>query len=101
MSQSTTSSRPLRRQRAASVRRALLPPAAARDTAPAAILPPPFEAWFEQRKWQVRPHQRALIQKAEKGRSTLLIAPTGAGKTLAGFLPSLIEIASARVGQSK
>jgi len=34
----------------------------------------------------------ALLDKAGAGRSTLLIAPTGAGKTLAGFLPSLVEL---------
>jgi len=35
------------------------------------------------------------VRAAEDGRDALLIAPTGAGKTLAGFLPSLIEIAEA------
>ena len=35
----------------------------------------------------------ALIKAAEARRNTLLIAPTGAGKTLAGFLPSLLELA--------
>ena len=45
------------------------------------------------RGWTVRPHQIALLEQAAKGRSTLLIAPTGAGKTLAGFLPSLVELA--------
>lgn len=34
----------------------------------------------------------ALLAKAEAGRSTLLIAPTGAGKTLAGFLPTLVKL---------
>lgn len=33
---------------------------------------------------------------AEEGRSALLVAPTGAGKTLAGFLPSLVELSQAR-----
>jgi ATP-dependent Lhr-like helicase len=33
------------------------------------------------------------LANARKGRSTLLIAPTGAGKTLAGFLPSLVSLA--------
>ena len=58
-----------------------------------APLPPRFEAWFSARGWSVRPHQRALVRAAEQGRDALLIAPTGAGKTLAGFLPSLIDIA--------
>ena len=53
-------------------------------------LPEPFAGWFTARGWQPRPHQLALIDQSRRGRSTLLIAPTGAGKTLAGFLPSLI-----------
>src|SRR5262249_24459695 len=36
----------------------------------------------------------ALLEKAREERSALLIAPTGAGKTLAGFLPTLVELAS-------
>ena len=55
-------------------------------------LPPSFAAWFAKRGWTPRPHQLALIAAAEARRSALLIAPTGAGKTLAGFLPSLIEL---------
>src|SRR5262249_30224099 len=37
-------------------------------------------------------HQVELLEKAREGRSVLLIAPTGAGKTLAGFLPSLVSL---------
>tara|TARA_R110000751_G_scaffold95381_8_gene186556 strand:- start:43066 stop:45612 length:2547 start_codon:yes stop_codon:yes gene_type:complete len=55
-------------------------------------LPEPFASWFRQRGWQPRPHQLELLGLAQSGRSSLLIAPTGAGKTLAGFLPSLIDI---------
>lgn len=55
-------------------------------------LPPAFERWFASRGWSARPHQLALLEEARAGRSTLLVAPTGAGKTLAGFLPALVEL---------
>ncbi|MEA3027344.1 MAG: ATP-dependent helicase Lhr and Lhr-like helicase, partial [Alphaproteobacteria bacterium] len=64
-------------------------------------LPEPFARWFASRGWEPREHQLELLAKARDGRSVLLIAPTGAGKTLAGFLPSLVELSSAvpsRVG---
>src|SRR4051812_50024761 len=48
--------------------------------------------WFSSRGWAPRVHQLALLEKARAGRSALLIAPTGAGKTLAGFLPTLVEL---------
>ena len=56
-------------------------------------LPPQFQAWFAKRGWTPREHQLAMLEKARAGRGALLIAPTGGGKTLAGFLPSLIELA--------
>jgi len=55
-------------------------------------LPEPFAGWFAARGWQARPHQLALTEAALAGESALLIAPTGGGKTLAGFLASLIEL---------
>ncbi len=66
--------------------------ARARLKDPAGLLPAPFAAWFASRGWTPRPHQVELLAKAREGRSTLLIAPTGAGKTLAGFLPSLVAL---------
>ena len=57
-----------------------------------ASLPPKFAAWFAQRGWTPRAHQLALLDKARAGQSVLLVAPTGAGKTLAGFLPSLVDL---------
>jgi ATP-dependent Lhr-like helicase len=57
-------------------------------------LPEPFVRWFASRGWAPRAHQIELLAKARAGRSVLLIAPTGAGKTLAGFLPSLVELSA-------
>ena len=67
-------------------------PATAIDRTEAApLLPDLFARWFAGRGWAPRPHQLELLAKAKGGRSTLLIAPTGGGKTLAGFLPTLVE----------
>ncbi len=57
-------------------------------------LPENFAAWFAQKGWKLRAHQADMLQAAADGVDTLLIAPTGAGKTLAGFLPSLITLAA-------
>ncbi len=59
---------------------------------PSFLLPPAFEAWFAARGWAPRPHQLALAEASLRGESALLIAPTGGGKTLAGFLGTLIEL---------
>jgi ATP-dependent Lhr-like helicase len=55
-------------------------------------LPPRFADWFASRGWSLRWHQRAMLEKALHARSTLLIAPTGAGKTLAGFLGPMVML---------
>jgi len=56
-------------------------------------LPDLFTAWFTRRGWTPRPHQLAMLRAARARESVLLIAPTGGGKTLAGFLPSLVDLA--------
>ena len=58
-------------------------------------LPAKFQAWFEARGWEPRAHQLAVLDHAMAGESALLISPTGGGKTLAGFLPSLVELSEA------
>jgi ATP-dependent Lhr-like helicase len=60
------------------------------------MLPSPFGDWFAQKGWAPRPHQLDLLAAAEAAESVLLIAPTGGGKTLAGFLPSLVALATPR-----
>jgi ATP-dependent helicase Lhr and Lhr-like helicase len=55
-------------------------------------LPQRFADWFAAKGWTPRSHQLALTEKGRERRAALLIAPTGAGKTLAGFLPSLIDL---------
>lgn len=54
-------------------------------------LPQPITSWFDARGWSIHPHQQAMLDRAGDP-ATLLIAPTGGGKTLAGFLPSLVEL---------
>jgi ATP-dependent Lhr-like helicase len=61
----------------------------------AAVLPDIFARWFASRGWVPRAHQLELLARAQAHRSVLLIAPTGGGKTLAGFLPSLVELSGA------
>lgn len=55
-------------------------------------MPEPFTDWFARQGWSLRPHQADMIAAAQANQSALLIAPTGGGKTLAGFLPSLIDL---------
>lgn len=58
-----------------------------------ATLPLLFADWFASRGWAPRRHQLEMVAAGEAGRHALLVAPTGGGKTLAGFLPSLIDLA--------
>ncbi len=55
-------------------------------------LPKPLEDWFAGRGWRPRRHQLDMLEQGRAGRHALLVAATGAGKTLAGFLPTLAEL---------
>jgi ATP-dependent Lhr-like helicase len=56
-------------------------------------LPTRFSEWFAGRGWHPHAHQLQMLAAARDGVHALLIAPTGGGKTLAGFLPSLLDLA--------
>jgi ATP-dependent helicase Lhr and Lhr-like helicase len=60
-------------------------------------LPASLTQWLSTQGWSLHPHQVDMLARAAEP-STLLIAPTGGGKTLAGFLPSLAEITSESKG---
>ncbi|MBD8065737.1 ligase-associated DNA damage response DEXH box helicase [Devosia sp. PTR5] len=55
-------------------------------------LPTIITEWFAARGWAPRQHQLDVLRSYEAGANQLLIAPTGAGKTLAGFLPTLSDL---------
>lgn len=54
-------------------------------------LPDVFNEWFASRGWSIHPHQQAMLERGNDP-ATLLIAPTGGGKTMAGFLPTLVDL---------
>lgn len=55
-------------------------------------LPPVFDTWFASKGWSIHPHQQDMLDRTDDP-ALLLIAPTGGGKTLAGFLPTLADLA--------
>jgi ATP-dependent helicase Lhr and Lhr-like helicase len=61
-------------------------------------LPPTLTAWFTARGWRVRSHQLGMLAASDSGQHALLVADTGAGKTLAGFLPTLVDFTPERLG---
>jgi ATP-dependent Lhr-like helicase len=58
-------------------------------------LPPVLADWFARKGWAPRRYQLEMLDAARAGDHALLVAPTGAGKTLAGFLPSLADLVEA------
>jgi len=60
-------------------------------------VPDIFAEWFARRGWAIHPHQQAMLDRAGAP-ALLLVAPTGGGKTLAGFLPTLAECAGGHDG---
>ncbi|WP_390477911.1 ligase-associated DNA damage response DEXH box helicase [Altererythrobacter sp. MTPC7] len=63
-------------------------------------VPPEITAWFAGQDWRVRRHQSEMLGASDAGRHALLVADTGAGKTLAGFLPTLAAFTPSRLGDA-
>ena len=55
-------------------------------------LPKKISNWFGTKGWIPHKYQVELLNNVSPGKTCLLIAPTGGGKTLASFLPSLSEL---------
>ena len=54
-------------------------------------LPAPLHDWIARRGCALHPHQQSMLDAAHDP-ACLLIAPTGGGKTLSGFLPTLADL---------
>jgi len=70
------------------------------DLASACGLPDEIRGWFAARGWRLRRHQAEMLEQARAGRHALLAADTGAGKTLAGFLPTLAAFCPSVLGDT-
>ena len=64
------------------------------------LLPSELAQWFAVRGWHLRRHQLEMLDVAASGRHALLVADTGAGKTLGGFLPTLADFCPSRLGDA-
>jgi ATP-dependent Lhr-like helicase len=67
---------------------------AGKPVLPALLKAHPLTGWLAAKGWHWHPHQIEVLEAARSGHDVLLMAPTGAGKTLAGFLPSIIDLTS-------
>ncbi|WP_120076356.1 ligase-associated DNA damage response DEXH box helicase [Aurantiacibacter odishensis] len=66
-----------------------------------AAIPQEISEWFASRDWRVRRHQADMLAAADAGQHAMLVADTGAGKTLAGFLPTLADFCPSRIDDGK
>ena len=60
----------------------------------------PLTQWLHSRSWDWFPHQIEVLHAAQDGRDVLLCAPTGAGKTLSGFLPAMVDLLDGKGGRA-
>ena len=61
----------------------------------------PIENWLKKNNWSFYDHQLETLKHSKNGFDILLVAPTGGGKTLAGFLPSLEDLIGNKIPNNK
>ena len=61
----------------------------------------PIDNWLKKNNWSFYNHQIETLKLSENGFDVLLVAPTGGGKTLAGFLPSLNDLINNKSEKNK
>ncbi len=57
--------------------------------------------WLKKKSWSLYKHQKDVLKKTSENQNVLLISPTGTGKTLAGFLPSIIDYTLCKIANEK
>ena len=51
-----------------------------------------FSIWIKKKKWRYFDYQLEVVEASKKYNNILITSPTGTGKTIAGFLPSILNI---------
>ena len=51
-----------------------------------------FEEFFSMQNWKAQPFQKTAFDIYQKFSNIFISVPTGSGKTIAAFLPALIEL---------
>ncbi|HEY8963411.1 MAG TPA: ligase-associated DNA damage response DEXH box helicase [Alphaproteobacteria bacterium] len=59
---------------------------------PQGLVGSPLDSWIKSRGWHWFPHQLEALKATQDGHDVIVFAPTGAGKTLSGFLPSMVDL---------
>ena len=52
----------------------------------------PITKWLNKNGWSYHKHQIDALEETAKGYDILLVAPTGGGKTRAGFMPAITDL---------
>ena len=56
-----------------------------------------FSQWLNKKGWKLFSHQADVLFAALEHKNVLLCSPTGTGKTIAGFLPTLLDLTENKI----